>query len=485
MAGDPGSDRTSRRRFLQLTGTTSFVGMSGCSDLTGRPANPIALSHGVAVGDVTARTAVIWARSAKPGVLHVEWSLQEGFGESSHRTTRTETESDHTGTVRAVELNPDSQYFYRVWATAAADAGTNKPPQDDDFVERGRFRTAPSPDTGAPFTLTWSGDTYGHGGSPVEPPYPGLRSIAETRPDCFLYLGDTIYADADTPAGNVSGVSDPDEARRIYRAKYREMRHPDPAVAERTHLKSLLKSTSVYPMWDDHEVFNNFDRTHSLLPAGREVFREYWPIDDHQSVTGADPHRLYRSFRWGQHAELFILDTRQYRDPSHVSHDERSMLGHDQLAWFKSALESSNATFKIVASSTTMGIVSGDGWAQAGNGYETELFDILGFLDDQSIRNVLVLSGDIHKAQVASYDPNEDYVWEFYEASAGPLGAPGGEPHTYYEPLNPTAYFDRGNNFFNYGVIKVDESGEYLWIEIRYESGKIAFSKRIPAVSVS
>lgn len=476
--------RLSRRRFARLAGAASVAGLAGCTRLTGRPQNPLPLDHGAAVGDVTSESAVFWTRTAEPAIVRVEWSQDTSFGSPTQRKTRTDGDTDYTGTVRADTLEPDTRYHYRIWATAPSDAAARRPPVDEELVEQGTFRTAPTADTAARVTLAWSGDTYGYGGSPVEPPFSGLESIAELRPDFFVYLGDTIYADANTPAGDVSGVTDPEQAREIYRAKYREMRNPDPEVADETYLKPLLRSTAVYPMWDDHEVFNNFDRTHSLMPVGRDTFQEYWPIDAHETVTGTDPNRLYRSFRWGQHVELFILDTRQYRDPSRVDHAERTMLGDEQLAWLKAGLASSDATFKLVVSSTTMGITSGDGWSQRGRGYEAELNDLLSFIDEHGVRNIVVLSGDIHKAQVASYDPNEDYIWEFYEASAGPLGAPGGEPHQYAEPLNPTPHFDRGQNFFNFGVIEVEESGEHLWIEIRYETGKIAFSKRIPAVSV-
>lgn len=472
----------SRRRMLQATGAASILGLSGCNALDGTldPAELVDLSHGVAVGDTTSGTAVFWTRLSGPAPVTVEYTTGESFDGAERVVLEAGSGSDDTRTVRLTDLEPGSQYIYRAWGvTEGVDTDAN-PPEDDPKVKRGTFRTAPERDAASAVQIAWSGDTYGYGGAPVDPPYEGLAAIAELQPDAFIYLGDTIYADAHTPAGHVSPSMNPEDAREIYRAKYREMRNPDSSVAERTNVQAMLESTTVYSMWDDHEVYNNFDRTHPLLDAGLESFLEYWPIDTHESVTGNQENRLYRSFRWGQHLELFMLDTRQYRDPNDVDPDERSMLGERQREWLIEGLRSTDATFKVVVTSTTLGIVSIDGWTQSGLGYEVERDEILDVIVSE-VDNVIVLSGDIHKAQIASFDVTGTIINDFYEASAGPLGAPSDEPNDYYEEFNPYVLYDRGN-FRNFGVIEVDENGEHLWIEIRHENGKIAFSQRIHAV---
>jgi alkaline phosphatase D len=89
-------------------------------------------------------------------------------------------------------------------------------------------------------------------------------------------------------------------------------------------------------------VTNNFNSETELLPTGRQAFFEYWPIDTHESVTGSDPHRIYRSFRWGKHLEVFLLDTRQYRSPNSMPESkDKTMLGQKQLSWLKDFLAAS------------------------------------------------------------------------------------------------------------------------------------------------
>ena len=97
-----------------------------------------------------------------------------------------------------------------------------------------------------------------------------------------------------------------------------------------------------------------------LLALGLAAFLDYNPIAEHPNT----PKRLYRSFRWGKHVDLIILDTRQYRDANFAPDDPKtpkSMLGREQLTWLKSTLEHSDATWKVIVSSVPMSVPTGVG----------------------------------------------------------------------------------------------------------------------------
>lgn len=544
-----------RRSLLQTIGGTAVAAATlpeavVAGDRTDHEDRPrtgsdlVPITHGVASGDVTARTAAIWARAAETATVHVEFGPDSSFDRSRRERTAVDATTDFTGQIRLTELEPGTRYYYRVWATnVGADGekerdagsrdrgedrsgesrtggeaggpgkrdragenshdgrrrqrGTN--PRGDDHPSKtpgpvpddaptGTFVTAPAPNEGGAVSFAWSGDTWGYGNDPIEPPYPGLETIADAQPDFFLYLGDTIYADAETPAGKITRDTELDDALEIYRGKYKEMRDPPADVAERTHLRTLLESTSVYSVWDDHEVINNFaGPIEPLMPFGRRAFREYWPLDRGGRERGhgrgrgrnRDDNRLYGSFQWGRHLELFVLDTRQYRDPN-VERDEKTLLGEEQLQWFLSALSNSEATWKVVASPAPLGHPS-DSWATPADrtGYESELLEVVTRIRED-LSNVVVVAGDVHHSQVGAYDPDDDGEFEFYEAIAGPLGAPAGEPDDLYGPLNPTEFFAKGG-YANYGTISVDESGERLTIGIYDEQGVEQFEKTIRA----
>ncbi|WP_306057383.1 alkaline phosphatase D family protein [Natronococcus wangiae] len=511
-----------RRTFLRAIGAAATTaGLAGsAAGAAGSDDNDdgfVPLTHGVAAGDVTATTAIVWTRAERDATLHVAYGAEGSDDESGYERTTVDGETDYAGQVRLQELASGTRYRYYVWATprrdregdergrqgdrdvppASPDAADridlDLPESDEgeraeltadaiaDEIESGTFVTAPSPTDEKRVTFAWSGDTWGYGDDPVEPPFPGLRTIAEREPDFFLYHGDTIYADARTPAGKVTENTPIDEALEIYRAKYKEMRDPPAAVAERTNLRELLESTSVYTVWDDHEVINNFaGPIEPLMPEGRRAFREYWPLDRDEDSPPGESNTFYDSFRWGKHVELFLIDTRQYRDPN-VERDSKTLLGREQREWLKEALAASDATWKMLASPAPLGHPS-DSWATPADrtGYESELLDLVEHVRTEGISNLVVVAGDVHKSIVGAFDPDDDGEFEFFEAVAGPLGAPAGKPDELYSPLNPTTFFAKGE-YANFGTVEVDESGEELTIGIYDEHGAEQFAKTIRA----
>src|SRR2546430_3476232 len=284
-----------------------------------------------------APTAVVWARLPAPGEVAV--SLKPAAGEGGARGTLEITRrADFTGKLVLSGLTPATRYAWQARGGGETVAG--------------EFVTAPAADARARVRFLWSGDLGGGGFCrPMDGGYRIFRTMALTRPDFFLFVGDTIYADikCDRP-GVVPGADfvamrlAPDRARHRYQRE-------DPALQE------LLRATSVDAIWDDHEVRNDFSGpTEPLMPTGRRAFLEYWPI----VPPGDEPTRLYRKFRWGRLLEGFILDTRQYRSLNSESDGPRkTMLGAAQKRWLLDAVTSSAAVWKVVVTSVSLSIATG------------------------------------------------------------------------------------------------------------------------------
>lgn len=85
---------------------------------------------------------------------------------------------------------------------------------------------------------------------------------------------------------------------------------------------------------------------------------------------------------------------------------------------------------------------------------------------------------------MGAFDPNGDGEFEFFEAIAGPLGAPAGAPDDLYPALNPTEFFAKGE-YTNFGTVEVDESGETLTIGIYDEDGTEQFTKTISTSDIN
>jgi alkaline phosphatase D len=282
-------------------------------------------------------------------------------------------QADSTAIIPLDKLAPKTRYYYR-----AAVAGKMPGPI-------ATFVTAPRLDDDAEVSFCFSGDTRDS-----YKPFMVMNAVHAQLPDFFLHLGDTIYAD-------INGV-----ARQLpeFWAKYR--RNRDDLATE-----GCLCATSVYAIWDDHEVVNDFGPNHHLAPIGRKAFLDYWPIRHRRG----EEDKIYRSFRWGRAAELFILDVRQYRNLV-----TGTMLGAPQKRWLFEALARSTATFKFIATPVPMAGGGVDRW----DGYPKERKELFSFIRDKRIGGVVFLSADLHYAAITKL-PNSGGLKDI---TAGPIAAP-------------------------------------------------------------
>src|SRR5262245_54548964 len=260
------------------------------------------LTHGVAVGEVTATDAVFWGRCDRAATLRVRLD-----GVETERAAEVTETTDFTGRIALTGLAPDTRYAYRADCGDAQRAAVS-----------GTFRTAPDPTTPSPVRFAWGGDV---GGQNVcrdrQLGYPIFSRIAALQPDFFIGLGDMIYADDSClPLGRYGNQQlvgpPPASTLQGYWEHWRYNR-----AEEQT--QRLLAQTAYYAVWDDHETRNDSgphddDSTLAegghLLPMAMQAFLDYQPM----IPPSAAPTRMYRAARWGKLLEIFFLDTRQYRD---------------------------------------------------------------------------------------------------------------------------------------------------------------------------
>jgi alkaline phosphatase D len=451
------------------------------------------LTHGVVVGDVTAHSAVFWARAEREGTLAVHLS---GGKHKSAARLRFSAADDYTGQVVLNGLRPDTTYRYKVGSI------------------RGSFETAPKASDAEDIRLAFGGDVAGQNVCrDANEGFPIMDTIRRAKPDVFVGLGDMIYADnACDPVGRygnaqLPGGFGPATDLPGFWSHWRYNRAD-------TASQRLLASTGYVGVWDDHEVVNDFgplSDTRStppytpgvhLLPIGLDAFLDYTPI----AVAQNTPKRLYRSLRWGKHVELFVLDTRQYRDANIASDSPdrpKTMLGREQLTWLKDSLAASDATWKVIVSSVPMSIPTGfpatngrDGWANFDQttGFEQELLDILGFMERSGIRNTIWITTDVHFAEAFRYRPfssNPNFV--VYELATGPLNAGifpirdfdstlNPEVLTFYGPVTAEAVttWTEAKRWLNFGTLDFARDGT-LTAGIVNTAGETKFSITLPA----
>jgi alkaline phosphatase D len=437
----------------------------------------LTFTHGVASGDVTATGAILWTRVDGEGEVTAEVSLDEQF-EDVVASEKSRAGAEHDLVVKAAieGLDPGGSYFYRFLSP------------DGSASPIGTFRTAPAPDVASDVVFAYTGDSAAY-----LQPFTLLSTVREDDPDFFIYLGDTVIADPPELTGLPTATTLPE-----YRQLYKDNRDDE-------HLRDLMAATSTYAVWDDHEVVNDFDSETvdpDMLAAGRQAFIEYMPIRE----SPEDPNRMYRSFRWGRDAELFILDERQYRSAEVFCLDEegntlelptlagdeacqealsdpaRTFLGRDQMEWLKAALLSSQAKFKFIVSEVPISeflFLPYDRW----EGYPAEREELLNFLTENGIANVIFLVTDLHAAVVNTVEGG------FKEIVTGPIARETlgqeleeiGVSTDVLEGLLPDIeYYDL--NIYNYGLVRVltSETPARVMIDIKDGDGNVLYTVEVP-----
>lgn len=433
----------------------------------------LAISHGPISGEVTDTSVVLWARGGQAGKLLFELSTDENFDETVAGEVLVGENSDFTGETRFTDLSPATEYFYRV--TLEADGSASE-------AKQGTFKTAPAGDESAGFKFLFGACLGGQGY--CRNPDEGWRifeTMLNADPDFFLFTGDTVYTDSACPSDegqNVPGAEEIANDLTSYRARYRYH-------LEDAHYSTFLANVPVYVTWDDHEILDNFGGVEMTLEnpdmfnEGRQAFFEYWPIHG----TDADPYQLYRQIDYGAHADLFVLDTRSYRDPlvnwdpSPRTWEHKTMLGEAQFAWLTESLTNSDATWKFIVSSVPLIYPTGfpqpevdgrDGWANGADrsGYEHELMKLMFYLETHDIENVIFITGDTHWPYAAALDPDADGEPNVYEFSSSPLSAIPLAPANPDLTFNPEILYAEGEfqgSLFNFGEIEISEDGTLIY----------------------
>lgn len=378
------------------------------------------LPNGVAAGDTTQNSTVLWTRTTVLGNVVFEYSTDRNFGNILGTLTNTATDIAMPVKVQLTNLKPATQYFYRVRDGAGTSAV-------------GQFRTAAELGSRQGLRFGVAGDWQGQ-----LTPFPAIANAPERNLDFFVRLGDSAYVDDLSP--DLPGVRQP-KTLEEFSTKQNEV------YSQRYGLNTwanLQASTSIYSTWDDHELTNDFaggaapaesPQKEGIFGTGGgfvndtpvfddalRAFQAYNPLRDDFYGNTRDPRtaneqKLYRYNTYGSDAATFVLDLRSFRDNSLKSIPEtsdqatvnkflndaftpnRTMLGAVQLQDLKNDLlksQQNGITWKVIMSSDPIqnfGIpVAGDRW----EGYAAERTDLLRFIKENNIKNVVFATGDFH-----------------------------------------------------------------------------------------
>ena len=360
--------------------------------------------HGVASGDPKPHSVLIWTRITPDKTennVPVNWEFARDLTFDdivANGSTDALRENDFAIKLRVKGLEPGSNYFYRFNI-----AGVNS--------SVGRTKTAPEGrSTELKFAIiSCSNFEAGY--------YNALSRISEIPDlDAVVHLGDYIYEYGPDvygdksldrkhlPGSEIISLND-------YRTRYAQYRLD--RDFQRVHQMHPFIS-----IWDDHEISNNSyvegAQNHdeeregayeSRKQAARKAYDEWMPMEYQ------DRGRLFRKLEYGDLLDWIMLDERLEGRTKQVKSDtsaayldpSRSMLGKPQLDWFKTQLSQSDAIWKLIGNQVIFSDVSfaSYGWNKnmdAWDGYPVEKDNIIHYLIDDQIPNVVFLTGDTHSS---------------------------------------------------------------------------------------
>jgi alkaline phosphatase D len=334
-------------------------------------------------------------------------------------TTTATPDWAHSVHVEVENLRPDRWYFYRFHA-------------GDEVSPVGRARTFPRvEDQSARLRFAFASCQHYEQGL-----YTAYEHMAQEDLDLVAHLGDYIYEGAATQNNSVRKHNSKEvETLDEYRNRY-GLYKSDPLL-QAAHQMCPWAVT-----WDDHEFDNNCAGSISELPnvspedflkrraAAYQAYYEHMPLRRSTLPQGPDM-RLYRKLAFGNLAELYVLDTRQYRtdqpcgDRNQPQCEEAldpkgTLLGEEQEKWLMDQFAASRAKWNVLAQQVMMARVDrfpGEAVGYAMDqwpGYEMNRRRLLRAFHDRRVSNPVVIAGDIHtnwaNDLIADFDDLESRV---------------------------------------------------------------------------
>ena len=413
--------QNTRRQFVTAAGAFSAAAVFAPQTM----ANPLPrgtgakllgggkFSDGVASGDPTPTSIVLWTRLSHghgTGQVQLEVAKDKSFRHVvARQKITTSAKVNYAVKARVSKLKPYTQYYYRFSAKGA-------------HSDVGRFRTAlPAGSSQAVKFAYFSCADYTHGY------YNAYEHMAAQDLDFVVCLGDYIYDESYHSIADKTGVRDDPIGKTLpgypsairagisladYRAKYSLYRSD-------ASLRKLHARVPMITLWDDHEVMDNYagGEADGGLPAGygyttqrKLAGYKAWGESMPTFGKGSNGNKIYRKLSFGKNVDLIVMDQRQYRanqpcddavsKPCADWDQPRDFLGKTQMNWVKKTLQTSKANWKVMANElmimptevTGGNFFTFDSW----QGYPQERAELLSFIKDKKIKDVVFVTGDIH-----------------------------------------------------------------------------------------
>ncbi|MFZ2900932.1 MAG: alkaline phosphatase D family protein [Saprospiraceae bacterium] len=357
------------------------------------------LQSGPMAGYSEMREVLLWVQTTQPAMVQFTY-WPDGQPDQVKYTGTYNTSAEEAFTAHLVcdQVEPGMQYDYQLWINGR-EVKLNYPTT---FQTQALWQWRSDPPN---FKLALGScayvneGQYDRPGTPYGADYQVFESIHKLRPDLMLWMGDNVYLrEADWYSQN--GI-------------FKRYTH----TRSLPELQPLLASTHHYAIWDDHDYGpNDSDRSYIHKEKTLETFKLFWGNNGYGLPgNGGITHH----FQWAD-VEFFMLDNRSFRTPNKRKTGDRTMLGEEQIQWLLDALASSYASFKFVVIGGQ--VLSTAAYAETYvNVFPEERTRLLKLIEEEGIKNVVFLTGDVHHTELSKLALNNGNV--LYDFTVSPLSA--------------------------------------------------------------
>lgn len=337
------------------------------------------LSSGPMPGYSEMKEVAIWLQTKSQADVFIKYRLKGTKVEHFTNKVQTNKKTGFTALLIADTLEPGNSYDYDVYVDGIKEV----------FAFETIFKTqklwkwrGDAPD----FSFLMGSGAYineekydrpgdGYGGE-----YKIYNAMTDENSDFMIWLGDNIY------------LREPDWN------SWTGIIHRYTQARTTPEMRNFLSSTHHYAILDDHDFGpNDSDRSFWNKNQTQEAFELFWA---NPSYGVGDIKGAITAFEYAD-CEFFLLDNRTYRSPNRRKTGEKTQLGEEQLQWLFDNLSSTYAKFKFVVMGGQLLSTSGVFEAYTNYGFNEERQRIIDFIYEEEIKNVVILSGDVHFSEVS------------------------------------------------------------------------------------
>ena len=290
-------------------------------------------------------------------------------------------------------------------------------------------------------------------------------TIANTRGDAFMLIGDNVYSEDETDDPELQSLRD----------AYGLFAQSKPFARLRATMPLLVT-------WDDHDYgVNDGGGDWPRKAQSQALYNHAWAIPADDPRATRDGVYFSRTVGpEGRRVQLIVLDTRYFRSPFKrndtgagggryaQSTGNNEMLGQAQWQWLEGVLQEP-ADVRILATSMQM-IATGHGW-EAWHLMPDERQRFYGLVERTRANGLVMISGDRHMAAI--YKQTEHVPYPLWEVTSSSLNLPLSDilDNIVDEPGELRVgdpYYDA-----NFGVIDIDWATRKLLLQVRDDRDRV------------